>query len=332
MQQPIALFCESLKAMSKYITVCSEVYPLLVRNTWNPVLLQKGVLVIPSPRSEARLRYFANCVAKDVQHVSTLLTLAVERKLAFSIAIKQEDIPHFSPRRLTMADRMRGNNLYSINFVEPPLECFNPTIFPTMYVARVSELLSRPHSAAFIGMGGPYSWLAQRWGGADLVERFMRGPSIQTTIFSRGASDITSQEPQGLVWDSVSAADMDLLFGYVPPSDKENRSCPRWLYPPMHVLEENCDNWTGEWNWVMDAIFKYITDQLLEVPCPIRPRSTGAWKDWLRTYNVGKYAPKYSLTQRHVEDIFKGLKLARLPESWNQRPLAKIYIPEGEEY
>lgn len=247
------------------------------------------------------------------------------------VAIRQADIRYFMPPTLSLAQRLRGGNLYSANFEEPPLEMHEPTVFSTIYIARVTELLSRPHAIAFIGMGGPFSWLAQRWGGEELVARFMDGPSTQTTVFCQGASDISLPNPLGLVWDSVSAADMDLLFGYVPPVKEDGRSCPRWLYPPIHILEEACDNWTGEWNWVMEKIFTFITNKLLEVPCPIKPRSSGAWKDWLRTYNQGIYKPKYTLTQQHVDDIFKGIALARLPASWNQRPLSSIYIPEEED-
>lgn len=178
-------------------------------------------------------------------------------------------------------------------------------------------------------MGGAASWLAHRWGGDALISRFMRGPSIQTTIFRRGASDIHVRKPKGLVWDQPSGREVDLLFGFVAdpvPGSNEN---DRWLYPPPQIIDECCDNWTGEWNWVMDKIYSFISAEIQKVPGSWAPKSRGAWKKWLRTYNGGSYTPCNVLTERHVADIMRGLVLADLPATWNDKALCEIYLPES---
>lgn len=327
--RPLTLFRRSLQEVSHYISPPDHLETLPDSIYWHPVILSRGALILKEVRSEVRLRYYANSRGHDTWHIGQLLKLAIEKRWAFRIGIPSRDIQVFAPRRLSQADRRSGDSLYGPDFVEAPLNTHSPTIFAASYIARVGELLRRPHAGAFIGIGGATSWLAQHWGGDGVVERFMRGPSVQTTIFRKGASDIKEREPKDLLWDEVRGAEMDLLFGFVPDPVPNSNANDRWLYPPPHLLDEMCDNWTGEWNWVMERIFTYLSEELLKTPCPISPRSRGAWKKWLRTYNGGIYSPVNVLTDQHVSDIMKGIALAKLPPTWNQRPLSSCHLPES---
>lgn len=327
--RPLFVFREKLREIAHYIVHEEQRDSLTATLEWNPSLLTKGYIRIPEERCEVRFRYFANNPALGIHHIGPLLKMAITRRLGFQIAIKETDIPFFAPRAVSHANRVLGNSIYGPDFVEQPFKPASPAIFAANYVVRVGELLKRPHAPSFVGMGGAASWLAHRWGGDELVSRFMRGPSIQTTVFRRGASDINQLRPKGLVWDQPTAREVDLLFGYVP--DPVHNSCEndRWLYPPPQIIDEFCDNWSGEWNWVMDKIYTFITNEILKNPCTISPRSRGAWKKWLRTYNGGSYTPTNVLTEHHVADIMKGLRLANLTPTWHERPLSSIYLPES---
>lgn len=327
--QPIALFRNNLRKIAHCITYHQRLYPITRYLDWNPLLLEKGVLILPDPRAEVRMCYFANCINCDIRHVSTLLSLAIEHRFSFRIAVRKSDVKLFTPRRISQTTRVMGSSLYSADYRESTLTFTTATSFFATYTGRIADLLNRPNGPAFIGLGGPCSWLAHRWGGDKILKRFMTGPSIQTTVFEKGASDIRLSNPQGLVWDDVSGQDIELLFGYVPHAT--DRRHDRWLYPPPHIIEQYCVNWSGEWNWVMETIFCYITDKLMEIPCAWEPKCKGSWKTWLRTYNRGRYKPAHTLTQEYVDDIINGFRLARLPPSWNQQSLSSIHIPESSD-
>ncbi|PPQ82123.1 hypothetical protein CVT26_008868 [Gymnopilus dilepis] len=210
-----------------------------------------------------------------------------------------------------------------------PLKYESPTKFVAAYRARVTEILGRPHARAFIGLGGAASWLAQYWGGKELIIDFMQGPSVQTSLFRRGDNDLAHLNSVGLYWDSVSAQEVDILFGHIPHADSNHE---RWLYPPVAVLEKDCDHYTGEWNETMEKMFAYLMKNILANPPKIEPKSRGKWKEWLLTYNRGKWAlnrPKP--TDNEFEDILQQLEQVGLPRSWDHLPLSDLYLPEQPE-
>lgn len=324
----MVLFRRKLRDIGHIISHNDRQESLPISLSWNPLLLQKGVLLVSEIRSEVRIRYFANSFTHDIRHVGPLFKLAIERRLAFRIAVKEADLKFFTPRSLSHAERVNGNYLYGPNFADPPLEFKSAEIYAATYIARVGELLKRPHAAAFIGAGGACSWIAQRWGGYEMIARFMSGPSIQTTVFRKGASDIQDRQPKGLLWDEISANDLNALFGFIPDPTPKSNVNDRWIYPPPEIIDEVCDNWTGEWNWVMETIYTFISNELIKIPCKMTPKSRGGWKRFLKTYNGGSYTPVNVLTEKHVVDVMKGLALAELPRTWNLRPLSSIHLPE----
>lgn len=186
-QRPLVLFRRKLKDLGHIISHDDFRNRLPYDFAWNPTLLEKGVLLVNEKRAEVRLRYLANALIPGIHGVGSLLKAALEKRLEFKIAIHESDISLFSPSSVTHANRINGSYIYGTDFADAPLEFKSPTEFAATYIARVGELLRRPHAAAFIGLGGACSWLAQRWGGDEIVARFMRGPSIQTTVFRKGA-------------------------------------------------------------------------------------------------------------------------------------------------
>ncbi|PPQ97536.1 hypothetical protein CVT26_002412 [Gymnopilus dilepis] len=310
------------------LTYPYSILHLTEQGAWNFLLMDVGVLILPDEKAEVRLRYFGNCV-QDFRHVSNLLRLGIERRLHFSIGVPGNRLDWFAPRDLSPGTRTKLAALYSSSTIETPLKYESSTKFIAGYRARVTEVLSRPHARAFIGLGGAASWLAQYWGGKDLIVDFMQGPSVQTTIFRRGDNDLAHPASAGLYWDSVSAQEIDILFGHIPHADSNHE---RWLYPPEFVLEKDCDHYTGEWNETMDKIFEYLTKKISATSPKIEPKSRGKWKEWLQTYNRGKWAVERPKPADHdFEEVLGKLKRVGLQRSWDHLPLAKLYLPEQAE-
>lgn len=328
-RRALALFRRHLHEIAAVFPYLQPARPVSTTVQWRPGLMDKGVLMVPNPRSEVRMRYFANNVTIGIRSVATLLSLAIEHGYAFNIAIKEEDLSSFRSRKLSELEHRRLSLMYDIGYIEPALTYTTPTTFYATYVGKVTELLSRPHAGAFIGYGGATSWLARKWGGDEVLGKFTKGPSVQTTVFRKGQSlHNDSDIDPTLLWDSVSAADIDLLFGYVPHPGGD-RSQDRWLYPPDHIIEQNCGKWRGDWNYIMEIMFTFITGQFRVRAW--EPLSRGSWRLWLRSYKNGLHGTVETLTESHVRDIFTGIRRANLTPSWNLKPLSTIYIPEDIE-
>ncbi|PPR00667.1 hypothetical protein CVT26_012324 [Gymnopilus dilepis] len=82
----------------------------------------------------------------------------------------------------------------------------------------------------------------------------------------------------------------------------------------------------------MEKIFEYITKSIMATPPRLEPKSRGRWKEWLLTYNRGKWAPESPKPTYHdFEDILLKLERLGLPWTWDHLPLAKLYLPERAE-
>lgn len=216
--------------------------------------------------------------------------------------------------------------LYQPGFTEPSFSYTKgtPAVFANAYLAKINDILWRPHARAFIGMGRPYSWIAERFGGPSLVQAFLSGPSIQVTRHLLGKSDSHEENPIGLQWDQVSAQEGSFLFGFVPSQDSTLPE--RYLFPPPHYLRELCDHWNGDWNEVMDKIFARIADDIDRGKA--KPRERSWWSSHLRNYNrlPKPINPKFS--DSDVEDARRIIWRANLPRTWDRMLLKSIRVPE----
>ena len=202
---------------------------------WNPDFLEAAHIFVPDIESEARLRYWANCW-DTLGTTKRLLTTAIKHGLCFFLAISLDRARQFRPIIVDNLDRSSAASLYGVNFQEATLSPMdNRTTFCTAYLARMNDMLRRPHAHAFIAEGGQLSWIARRWAGPRLVKEFMSGPSIQVTVHNKGFYDSSSEDPSYLTHDIVSEQEKDLLLGYCPGS---NGCMGRWLFPPMDVFED----------------------------------------------------------------------------------------------
>lgn len=323
-ERPAQVFRVAYRELAGKLTYTERLFASVDTSTWNAQLLAIGHLHVPDWRVQVRLRFFANCVP-NVCHIRTILSIAIEHRLSFQIAVRAEDFHFFEADRISHIDQRLVKTMYKVGFCEPQLTYSSPSAFVNAYTGKMADVLRRPHARAFIGLGGPFSWLAQHWGGDELVTRFMSGPSIQVTRHFSGQNDSGEDRSLGLHWDCVSDQEIEFLFGYIP-ADKWNPE--RWLYPPVAILEDDCHHWSGEWNVGMEEIFRHITSQVTRNPTTATPKTRRGWVEFLRSYNRGRKAPKFIPTERHFLDAKGGLQAAGLPANWNRQKVDSIVVPE----
>jgi hypothetical protein len=78
----------------------------------------------------------------------------------------------------------------------------------------------------------------------------------------------------------------------------------------------------------MEKIFCHFMSQITRTPPTASPKSRRGWIDFLRSYNCGKKAPKFIMTERHFVDAKGGLQAAGLPVNWNRQKVTSIIVPE----
>jgi hypothetical protein len=227
-EHPVKIFRDAFKELAGKLMFLEDLFLLARSREWNAQFIGISYLHVPDWRSQVRMHYFANCV-DNIHHIQSVLTIAVEHKLNFQIGVHTCNFHFFNTDVISKIDQRLLKEMYKPGFVEASLTYSSPLTFLNSYLGKVADVLQCPHARAFIGLGGPHSWLAQCWGGDDLVGKFMSGPSLQVTHHFKGQSDSTEDHSLGIHWDEVSAQEIEFLFGYIP-ADRSNPK--RWLYPP----------------------------------------------------------------------------------------------------
>ena len=324
-ERPEVMFRRMLKDDAAKITYTESTW-CAPDFAWNTDFLEAACLFIPDVESEARLRYWANCW-DTITNVRRLLSIAIEHGIKFHLALPPHHVRQFRPKVIDSLDHSSAASLYGTNFQEQSLAVSdNMATFCTAYLARMNDLLRRPHARAFIAEGGQYSWIARCWTGTRLVEEFMSGPSIQVTVHNHGFYDSASEDASYLSHDSVSDQEKDALLGYCPGV----QGCAgRWLFPPADVFEEKFSLWTGEWNAALDHCYRRLADTIIRGKGRLRTREK--WRDWIRSNERGQRRPAYLPSVDDFNSVMEGIALAGLRRTWHKMPLEDIAIPEQRE-
>ena len=320
--RPEVMFRRMLKDESAKITYTASTW-FAPSFAWNSDFLEAAYIFVPDIESEARLRYWANCW-DTIGTTQRLLSTAIEHGLKFYLALPQDRLRQFRPIIVDNLDRTSASSLYATGFQEPNLSpAENAAAFCTSYMARMNDLLRRPHARAFIGEGGQFSWIARRWTGLRLVEEFMSGPSIQVTVHNRGFYDSASEDASYLSHDAVSEQEKDLLLGFCPGT---NGCIGRWLFPPADIFDDNFELWTGEWNAALDHIYRRLADDIARGKGKLRTREK--WKNWIRNNERGQRRPEYLPSTKDFTDVMEGISRAGLQPTWHKKRLDDITFPE----
>ena len=316
------MFRRLLKDKSAKITYTESTW-FAPHYAWNPDFLEVTFIFIPDIESQARMRYWANCW-DSISTTQKLLTKAIEHRLWFYLALPQDRVRQFRPLIVDSLDRSSASFLYSAGFQEQTLSpTDNTATFCSSYLAKMNDILRRPHARAFIAEGGQISWIARRWTGTRLVEEFMTGPSIQVTIHNRGFYDSASEDASYLAHDIVPEQEKDLLLGYYLGS---NGCLGRWLFPPMDIFNDNFELWTGEWNAALDHIYRRLADDIAQGGAKLRTREK--WKCWIRNNERGQRHPDYLPTPADFNIVMEGIAHAGLELTWHKKQLDDFVFPE----
>jgi len=246
--------------------------------TWNPLLLQSGILMFWDLESQVHIRYWLIC-SPGISTISQILERAIMHGVRFAIGIQVKDIEVFRPEKLSKTDPLLSSRTYKPGFIESTLELGLGPAFTDRYLGKLADILRRPHARALIGLGGPASWIAQTYGD-NLVQKFMTGPSLQVTFHKKGYFDSKDRKPAFAHCDKLMPGKLDLVFSHICSGGGDHN---KWVFPTPELLDELCDHWSGEWNNQLEFVFQEIQKELMSPNT--RPRSRGDWRSLFHRSN-----------------------------------------------
>ena len=272
---------ENLQESGAVITYIGSVWEAPPGLEWNATFSQESIILFPDARTLTRLRYWA-VTNPEISHMRYLLDFAIARNMRFVMATKIGDLKSFKP--VVMPDLAElSKRTYETGFQEEHLKDINGgAAFRDQYMGKLADILHRPQARALIGMGGPAAWIAKRYSGAAVVQRFMDGPSTQVTVHHRGAVTSSPFCDDPLFYDQISAQEENLIHGFVTA---ENPDHHRWLFPTVEIMEDFCHHWHGEWTEGCDSIFHNIAKSLEKGMAKLLTRK--GWESYLHSMNHG---------------------------------------------
>lgn len=308
-----------LQEEGSIITFDGVVWGMPLDLTWNQPFLTESILLLPDARTTTRLRYWAICKPsmKTMRHV---LNLAIERNMKFHMATKIGDLKVFCPALAPVLSELTRRT-YEAGFQEEHLKDINGgAAFRDQYMGKLADILHWPHARALMSMGGPTAWIAKCYGGPEIVQRFMNGPSTQVTVHHRGtvASSPFCDDP--IFYDQISAQEENLVHGFVPAENPEHHC---WLFPTMDIMEDFCNHWYGEWTQGCDLIFHNSARSLDRGTA--KPLTRKGWKSYLHSTNHGDKRPEIVLMQTHFSQVESLLE--DFPDIWHGQHIADIHLP-----
>ena len=310
---------ERLQECCAVITHTTTVWPMPSDVEWDPSFLNGSFVLFPDERTLTRLRYWAIC-SSSVLSARQLLELAIMRNMKFVMATKLSDLKVFKPTSTPELSELTKRT-YEAGFQEEHLKDVNGgAAFRDQYMGKLADILHRPHARALISMGGPTAWIAKRYGGPSLVQKFLDGPSTQVTIHHRGAVTSSPFCDDTLFYDQVSAQEENLVHGFV---SAENLDHHRWLFPTTEIMEEYSHHWRGEWTTGCNLILCHIANALERGTA--KPLTRKGWKSYLHSTNHGDRRPQTVLTPAHfakMDELLQGFTGV-----WHGRCVADIVLP-----
>lgn len=190
------------------------------------------------------------------------------------------------------------------------------------YLGNLGNILQRPHAGALIGLGGPYSWIARYFGGTEVLQKFISGPSILTTCHNKGESDSTDDDALYIQYDYLNPGKLNLVLGFISSGGPES---DRWLFPPEAFLWEFSEHYDGGWNMQIEHKFLIIAQEI-EGGNP-RARTCRSWRKFFRRGHRGSGEPDEEVKQEvfnegktKISNAFTG--------SWHKKQISSITLPE----
>ncbi|KAJ6504452.1 hypothetical protein DFH09DRAFT_1335334 [Mycena vulgaris] len=298
---------------------------------WNPMLIDKGVLVFNHPWAQIRMRAWP-CIFRDIKTIEDLLTLAVRFAIPFYLCIHMKDVPAFEQAEISEVERKTLPATLEPGFTDAQLQWNGGANTRASYMSLAGTLVRKPYAAAaFLALGGFANRIAL-WIDIEAMGRCARGPSTRVTEYHRGfmlkgvvQTEEGIGEPETLTRDQVSNDELNLLFGYI---NKGHPNSDVYLFPPQWLLEKEC---AGHFNGIItpagQALFDYMTARIASPAIDNCWKNLGEWQSFLRSAGKGKFAAKDHPVDsdfQHGSELFK----KAFGGNWNMKVLHDITVPE----
>jgi hypothetical protein len=223
-------------------------------------------------------------------------------------------------------DELALPKLYGSGFTERFLtKVTGPQAQYAAWITSASEVVRRPNAVAFIAEGGIVSEIAQVID-PTLIHRFVKGPSVQVTEFSKGEKFLQKDPPEGgrrqfFTADCVSEAEISILLGYIPG---ENSDKDRMLFPRPASFEEYSDHYRG---MVGVGALNILTNLVQKAERNPKWLTDAQWKSYLRSNNYGLHAPTNVPSEEDFNEVGEMIRRA-FPINWQHIPVRQLRIPE----
>ncbi|KAJ7798604.1 hypothetical protein B0H13DRAFT_2391528 [Mycena leptocephala] len=291
---------------------------------WNARWLNKAILVCKDERSLIRLKTYA-ALFQSLTKFEDVLEMGIRFGIPFQLFIPLNEALQFS-KEVTSLVESTLTAMYTPGYVDAPMtwSAGSAEAQYEVYKVRLLGLLSRPHAAAFIPMGGVARYVAELYE-SDLVSRYAEGPSIQVSKYQKGQMMLVERDGKEVAYttDQVSHSEVSTLLGRIPGSQPAADST---LWPPQELLESDSAHMRGYISTGAYDLLMYLSHAIVReeryVWC-----TRAEWKSFLHSGSKGKYAP---LTVPSKSDFEEGKKLLKrsFPVSWLNAEVANISLPE----
>ncbi|KAJ7675477.1 hypothetical protein B0H17DRAFT_1207663 [Mycena rosella] len=260
---------------------------------WDPLTLEKGILLFDDPRAQVRMCMWPN-LFENMDSIEDLLNLAIRYGIPFNLFFKMSEILLFQEKaRVTDLECRTMPGTLEPDYSDTNLTWLGGVNTLARYLDLAAILLKWLYAGAFLMMGGLANHIAL-WIEKTLPGRFAKGPSSRITEYNRGFMRKAVVQPElapvDLTRDQVSGDDMKLLFG---ATSKGSLTADLTLFLEQWM----CDEWApGHFCGIMtpaaQAIFEDICCRISTHAIDDCWKTQGQWHLYLCSAYQKEYAPK----------------------------------------
>ncbi|KAF8179248.1 hypothetical protein K438DRAFT_1977321 [Mycena galopus ATCC 62051] len=321
-----AITIQNLRAWRARVLEEDPVYPPYNGIRWNLKWLKQSILSSRDPRSIWRMKTIT-ALDPHVLDIGDLLERAIRFGMPFSVYVQGSRVREFRDILIPSLVLKTAAALYEPGYIDAqltwPKQGGNVACY-TAYVARIGEMLKRPHSPAFIPHGGVLRYVAELYD-QEVVQRFAQGPTLQVSQFAKGEWRLFRAQSEESFWttDRVTESEIGLLIGRIPG---ENGDSERSLWPSPDTFERECRHMRGYLSRGAYRMLNLIKDEIFGYPPSPNWRDAVGWKEFFRSGRTT--ISKHSTPMKADWDVGRSLFSRSYPSDWDGIEMSQIIFPE----